>query len=156
MQQRFMSTAFLCTTAAALFSASAAANPVSVKDGVLQWQNGSEVALFGVNYSAPFAYGYRSIERVGVDHRAAIDMDVDHIARLGLDAYRVHLWDRLLADKEGNLQDNIHLQLFDYLLLRLKEKGIKVIITPIGWWGSGYPEPDPVEYGFQLFTAKAR
>lgn len=53
MQQRFMSTAFLCTTAAALFSASAAANPVSVKDGVLQWQNGSEVALFGVNYSAP-------------------------------------------------------------------------------------------------------
>ena len=51
MQQRFMSTAFLCTTAAALFSASAAANPVSVKDGVLQWQNGSE--------GSPTAGGYR-------------------------------------------------------------------------------------------------
>lgn len=152
-----MKQTFLCTAlAAALFSAAATANPVSVKDGVLQWQDGSEVALFGVNYSAPFAYGYRSIERVGVDHRAAIDMDVDHIARLGLDAYRVHLWDRLLADKDGNLQDNIHLQLFDYLLLRLKEKGIKVIITPIGWWGSGYPEPDPVEYGFSTFYSKSQ
>jgi len=152
MLRTFLSTAL----AAALFSAAATANPVSVKDGVMQWQDGSEVALFGVNYSAPFAFGYRSIERLGVDHRAAIDMDVDHIARLGLDAYRVHLWDRLLADKDGNLQDNIHLQLFDYLLLRLKEKGIKVIITPIGWWGSGYPEPDPVEYGFSTFYSKSQ
>jgi hypothetical protein len=155
MQKNFLSAAL----AAALFSAAAAAataNPVVVKEGVMQWQDGSEVALFGVNYSAPFAYGYRSIERLGVDHRAAIDMDVDHIARLGLDAYRVHLWDRLLADKEGNLQDNIHLQLFDYLLLRLKEKGIKVIITPIGWWGSGYPEPDPVEHGFSAFYSKSQ
>lgn len=161
MKRTFSSKALFCrtilaTSAAALFSAAAAANPVSVKDGVLQWQDGSEVALFGVNYSAPFAFGYRSIERLGVDHRAAIDMDVDHIARLGLDAYRVHLWDRLLADKEGNLQDNIHLQLFDYLLLRLKEKGIKVIITPIGWWGSGYPEPDPEEYGFSTFYSKSQ
>lgn len=160
MKQNLLSKALFSTTAAALFSVAASAavtvNPVSVKDGVLQWQDGSEVALFGVNYSVPFAYGYRSVERLGLDHRAAIDMDVDHIARLGLDAYRVHLWDRLLADKEGNLLDNIHLQLFDYLLLRLKEKGIKVVITPIGWWGSGYPEPDPVEYGFSTFYSKSQ
>lgn len=152
MKQKLLFTAL----AATLFSAAVTANPVSVKDGVMLWQDGSEVALLGVNYSVPFAYGYRSVERLGVDHRAAIDMDVDHIARLGLDAYRVHLWDRLLADKEGNLQDNIHLQLLDYLLLRLKEKGIKVVITPIGWWGSGYPEPDPVEYGFSTFYSKSQ
>jgi hypothetical protein len=133
---------------------------VVVKNGVLVWQNGEkigqEISLFGVNYSAPFAYSYRAIKRLGEDHKFAIDMDVEHIARLGLDAYRIHLWDRELTDLKGNLLKNEQLALFDYLLFKLKQKNIKVIITPIAWWGSGYPEPDPKETGFAQNFTKAQ
>ncbi|PKM18950.1 MAG: hypothetical protein CVV11_11080 [Gammaproteobacteria bacterium HGW-Gammaproteobacteria-15] len=136
------------------------ADTVAVTDGVMHWQNGArqgeEVALFGVNYSAPFAYGYRALARLGVDHKQAIDMDVAHMARLGLDAYRIHLWDRQLADVDGNLLQNEHLALFDYLLFKLGQHNIKAIITPIGWWGSGYPEPDPDEQSFATLFSKSQ
>jgi hypothetical protein len=129
-----------------------------VINGVLTWSTGSkqgqEVVLFGVNYAVPFAYSYRALQKRGIDHKAAIDMDVAHIARLGLDAYRVHVWDRQISDDQGNLLVNEHLQLFDYLLAKLAEKGIRVIITPIAWWGSGYPEPDPDEPGFSSLYSK--
>ncbi|MCH1918479.1 hypothetical protein L9G15_03420 [Shewanella sp. A3A] len=129
---------------------------VTVKDGVMQWQDGSEVALFGVNYAMPFAYGYRSVKQLGLDPQAVIDMDVDHIARLGLDAYRLHVWERLITDKQGNLLDNEQLRLFDYLQQQLALRGIKTIITPIAWWGSGYPAPDPTEPGFTVGYSKVQ
>ncbi|MBO1272793.1 hypothetical protein J3L11_14195 [Shewanella sp. 4t3-1-2LB] len=129
---------------------------VSVKDGVMQWQDGSQVALFGVNYAMPFAYGYRSVKQLGLDPQAVIDMDVAHIARMGLDAYRVHVWDRLISDKQGKLLDNEQLRLFDYLQQQLALHGIKTIITPIAWWGSGYPAPDPQEPGFSADYSKAQ
>ena len=131
-----------------------------VMDGVLRYSNtsqqGQEVALFGVNYAVPFAYSYRALQKRGIDHKTAIDMDVAHIARLGLDAYRVHIWDRQISDQQGNLLVNEHLELFDYLLAKLAERNIRVIITPIAWWGSGYPEPDPDEPGFASFYTKAQ
>ncbi|MDH5805627.1 MAG: hypothetical protein OEZ54_10665, partial [Gemmatimonadota bacterium] len=119
--------------------------PVFVDDGgVLRWTvSGSEVALFGVNYSTPFAHAYRAHGRLGVDHKEAIDADVLHLARLGLDAYRIHVWDREVSDREGNLLENEHVDLLDYLMARLAEYDIKVMLTPIAWWPSGYPEPDP-------------
>ncbi len=112
--------------------------------GVLRWTaTGQEVALFGVNYSTPFAHAYRAHARLDVDRKQAIDADVLHLARLGLDAYRIHVWDREVSDRDGNLLDNEHLDLFDYLLAQLAAHGIRVILTPIAWWPSGYPEPDP-------------
>lgn len=128
--------------------------PVRVEEGKLLWANGEPVYLFGANYSAPFAYGFRAIERRGIDHKAAIDMDVDHMARLKLNAYRIHVWDKVISDKDGNIIDNEYLELFDYLMMRLQERGIRAIITPIAWWGSGYPEPDPSEPGFAVGYSK--
>ncbi|MCP3427564.1 hypothetical protein [Opacimonas viscosa] len=136
-----LGSAAVCVVASLLSMFSHADNAV-VKDGVVFEADGKEMRRFGVNYNTPFAFGYRSHQRLGVDHKAAIDMDVDHIARLGLDAYRVHIWDRELSDANGNLVDTHHLELFDYLMLALEKKGIKSIITPMAWWGNGYPEPD--------------
>ncbi len=116
--------------------------------GVMRWAaTGDEVALFGVNYTAPFAYAYRAMGRLGVDRKRAIDADVAHLARLGLDAFRVHVWDREVSDHDGNLVPNDHLDLLDYLVARLGEHGIRTILTPIAWWGTGYPEPDPATDG---------
>lgn len=131
-----------------------ASSDYHVKNGVLLAPNGEEVALFGVNYSLPFAFGYRSVAELGLDHREAIAMDVAHLARLGVTAYRVHLWDKLLTDRDGNLLNNEHLALFDFLLQQLRQHHIKVIITPIAWWGSGYPAPDPAEPGFAVPYSK--
>jgi hypothetical protein len=113
------------------------------KKGVLRWQKGGqEVALFGVNYTAPFAYSYRAIQKVGGNHEEAIRQDVYHLARLGVDAFRVHVWDVEITDTTGNLQENEHLRLLDFLVNELKQRGIKIILTPIAYWNNGYPEPD--------------
>ncbi|GAB2864930.1 glycoside hydrolase family 5 protein [Hymenobacter ruber] len=113
------------------------------KKGVLRWQKTQqEVALFGVNYTAPFAYSYRAHQKLGVNLEHAIRQDVYHLARLGVDAFRVHVWDVEITDTTGNLLDNEHLRLFDFLVNELKQRGIKLILTPIAYWNNGYPEKD--------------
>ena len=103
--------------------------------GVLRWQDdGEELALFGVNYYAPFWHNYPDLKAVGAVHKEVIDQDVAHFARLGLDAIRLHVFDREVSNDEGNLLDNEHLELLDYLILRAKERGIYTVLTPIAWW----------------------
>jgi hypothetical protein len=59
------------------------------KKGVIRFtENNKEAAFFGVNYTVPFAYGYRSVKKTGISVEKAIDEDVYHMARLGLDAFR--------------------------------------------------------------------
>ena len=93
----------------------APAPPVSVdRSGVLRWAaTGAEVSLFGVNYAAPFAYDYQAFRALGIDPKQAIEADVSHLARLGVDAYRIHVWDREVSDRAGNLLANDHLDLLD-------------------------------------------
>lgn len=113
------------------------------KNGVMRWQkDGTEATFFGVNYTVPFAYGYRSVQRSGISVEQAIKDDVYHFSRLGLDAFRVHVWDVEISDSVGNLLSNEHLRLFDFLIAELKKRKIKTIITPIAFWGNGYPEKD--------------
>ncbi|GAB2963727.1 hypothetical protein GCM10027048_36090 [Hymenobacter coalescens] len=125
------------------------------KAGVLRWAGSrEEVALFGVNYTAPFAHAYRAHKVVGADPEQAIRQDVYHLARLGVDAFRVHVWDVEITDTAGNLQQNEHLRLLDFLLAQLKQRGIKTILTPIAYWNNGYPEPD-TGTGFSSIYSKA-
>jgi hypothetical protein len=111
--------------------------------GVFRWTKDKKpVYLFGVNYTLPFAYGYRSVKALNLNIEKEIDKDVYHMARMGVDAFRVHVWDTEISDSLGNLKENEHLRLFDYLLSKLEERNIKIIITPIAFWGNGYPEKD--------------
>jgi hypothetical protein len=52
------------------------------------------------------------------------------------------VWDVEITDTLGNLQENEHLKLLDFLVAELKQRGIKIILTPIAYWNNGYPEPD--------------
>ncbi len=127
------------------------------KEGVLRWtSNNTEAAFFGVNYTTPFAYAYRAHKALNVDLEKAIQQDVYHMARLGLDAFRVHVWDTEISDTVGNLLENDHLRLFDFLLAELKKRNIKTIITPIAFWGNGYPERDEATPGFSRKYGKGR
>ncbi|HEU4471207.1 MAG TPA: membrane or secreted protein [Flavisolibacter sp.] len=127
------------------------------KQGILRWtEGGQEASFFGVNYTVPFAYGYRSHKALGTDLEKAIDADVYHMARLGLDAFRVHVWDVEITDSLGNLVENEHLRLFDYLIKKLKERNIRIMLTPIAFWGNGYPERDEKTNGFSSVYGKER
>ncbi|MDP4264785.1 MAG: cellulase family glycosylhydrolase [Bacteroidota bacterium] len=125
------------------------------KQGVLRWtKDKTEASFFGVNYTVPFAYGYRSHKALGKDIKKAIEEDIYHLSRLGLDAFRVHIWDTEISDSLGNLLVNEHLDLFDYLLQQLELRNIKIIITPIAFWGNGYPERDEKTIGFSSVYGK--
>jgi Cellulase (glycosyl hydrolase family 5) len=125
------------------------------KNGVMRWGDSKkEVYGFGINYTVPFAHAYRSAKKMGVDLEKEIDKDVYHFARLGFDAFRVHVWDTEISDSLGNLLENEHLRLFDYMLLKMKERGMKIFLTPIAFWGNGYPEPDEKTPGFSAKYGK--
>ena len=127
------------------------------KQGVLRWTKGNaEASFFGVNYTTPFAHAYRAHKALNVDLEKAIRQDVYHLARLGLDAFRVHVWDTEISDTVGNLLENDHLRLFDFLIAELKKRNIKTIITPIAFWGNGYPERDEATPGFARKYGKGR
>jgi hypothetical protein len=127
------------------------------KKGILRYtKDNKEAAFFGVNYTTPFAYAYRAHKALNVDIEKAIRQDVYQMAKLGLDAFRVHVWDTEITDTAGNLLDNEHLRLFDFLLSELKNKNIKTIITPIAFWGNGYPERDEATPGFSRKYGKGR
>jgi hypothetical protein len=127
------------------------------KTGVLRYtKDKQEAVFFGVNYTTPFAYGYRSHKALGVDLKKAIDDDVYHLARLGVDAFRVHVWDTEITDAKGNLLTNDHLDLFDYLISKLKERNIKILLTPIAFWGNGYPEKDENTGSFSYIYGKEK
>lgn len=115
---------------------------VDVQGVMRRSDNGREVSYYGTNYTAPFAYSYRALGYEGKDRKKAIDRDVYHMARLGLNAFRLHLWDAELADSAGNLVENEHLDLLDYLIAQLEKRGIDIVLTAQTNFGNGYPEKD--------------
>lgn len=118
-------------------------------NGVMRWQDGDkEVQGFGVNYSAPFAHAYRSAQKLGVNIKKAMQADVYHFSRLGFNLFRMHIWDTQISDEKGNILKNEQLDHFDYLVKLLKDQDIKMVLTPIAFWGDGWPEPDSDTPGF--------
>jgi hypothetical protein len=114
------------------------------KKGILRWSAGNrEVNEFGVHYDLPFTSSYRAFSELGLSHDKGIEDDVYHMARLGLNAYRIHLWDSEVSDTLGNLVDNDHLRLLDYTLKQMKDRRFKMILTPLTYYGTR-EEP----YGF--------
>ncbi|OMP78358.1 hypothetical protein BW716_15290 [[Flexibacter] sp. ATCC 35208] len=121
------------------------------KSGVMRWSDSKkEASFYGVNYTLPFAHAYRQVK----DHKAAIDKDVYHFSRLGFNAYRIHIWDVEITDSIGRLQQNEHLDLLDYLISRVQQRGIRVLITCMTNFGNGYPERNEPTGGFSYLYDK--
>jgi hypothetical protein len=153
---RKLSAVFLVLGGLAISAPAQPAASALVDDhGVLRWtDSGKEIVQFGVNYTVPFAYSFRAHRRLGIPVTQAIDADVYHLARMGLDAYRVHLWDQEISDAAGNLVVNEHVQAFDYLLAKLKARGFKIILTPLQFGDAGYPEGPMPAGGFSRAYGK--
>src|SRR5690606_29504231 len=127
------------------------------KQGVMRWSDTKqEASFFGVNYTTPLAHAYRALQYEGIDHQEAIERDVYHPVRSGVNAYRIDIWDVEIADGEGNLLENEHLELLDYLLFRLQENGVRILITAMTNFGNGYPERNVQTGGFSYLYDKCQ
>ena len=112
------------------------------KAGVVRWTgNRQEVALFGANYMLPTASDYRAAGYLHLDRKKMIDEDMAQFARMGWDGLRLTFWgDWEASDSAGNLIDNDHLDLQDYLIARARERGIYMLFSPIQLYGSNWPD----------------
>lgn len=120
---------------AAAASAAMPAGDVFVDgEGVLREADGREIAAWGVNYYPPFSLDYHAIKEKGLDHKAVMREDVEQFRLLGVDAIRLHCFDRQISDAEGRFIDNEHEELLDYLISLCASNGIRTILTPIAWW----------------------
>ncbi|MDA3852957.1 MAG: hypothetical protein PF444_01750 [Bacteroidales bacterium] len=139
----------ICLLLTARVSAQKTSSVYVDKTGTMRWSDSQdEASFFGVNYTLPFAHAYRAVGYLGKDRKKAIDDDVYHFSRLGFNAYRIHLWDVEISDSTGHLLNNEHLDLLDYLIAKLKERHIHVVITPQTNFGNGYPEKNQQTEGF--------
>lgn len=115
-----------------------------------------EAAFYGVNYTLPFAYAYRAAGYAGKDRKKAINKDLYHFARLGFNAYRIHVWDVEISDSNGNLIANEHLDLLDYLIAQLQKRNIRILLTTMTNFGNGYPEKNQATEGFSYLYDKCK
>lgn len=140
-------------------SSASAQNKVYIdKQGVIRWNDTHrEVALFGANYCLPSSSDYRAIGYVTSDRKAVIDQDMAHFARMGWQALRISFWgDWENCDKAGNLIDNDHLDLMDYLIYKAKERNIYILFSPITTYSSWWPDGDTTkEKGFSSFYQRS-
>ena len=113
--------------------------------GVIRWRDDrSEVALFGANYTLPSASDYRAAGYLTSDRKRLVDEDMAHFARMGWDALRLSFWgDWENSDRAGNLIENDHLDLQDYLIARARERGIYILLSPITTYDAGWPDSMP-------------
>ena len=112
-----------------------------VNRGVLRYPEGDEVALWGVNYYPQSWHQFDNMRKLGVDMKATIRRDLDHLQQMGAEVIRIHVFDREISDGDGNLQPNEHLDLLDYLVAQCSGRGIYMFFTPIAWWGGPNERP---------------
>ena len=125
--------------------------------GVLRWRTSNvEVAMLGANYCLPSASDYRAAGAVHADRKKLIEQDMTHFARMGWDALRLSFWgDWECCDRDGNLIENDHLDLLDYLIYRAKERDLHMLLSPIVTYSSMWPgADDPSAVGFSRYYKK--
>jgi hypothetical protein len=128
-------------------------------EGIIRWSdNNKEVALFGVNYILPSASDYRAAGYITNDRKKVIEQDMAHFARMGWNGLRLAFWgDWENSDSLGNLVVNDHLDLMDYLILKARERGIYMLLTPIQTYSSMWPDKqgDTTADGFSKYYSRS-
>jgi hypothetical protein len=111
-------------------------------EGVIRWRDDRrEVALFGANYVLPSASDYRAAGYLHADRKRMIEEDMAHFARMGWDGLRLTFWgDWESADSAGNLNENDHLDLLDWLIARARERGVSMLFSPIQLYNANWPD----------------
>ncbi len=124
--------------------------PIHNDNGILRYPEGDEVALWGTNYYPQSWYQFENMTKLNIDMKAAIKEDLDHMKHMGVDIIRVHVFDREISDGDGNIIDNIHLDLLDYLIAEAGKRSIYFYLAPIAWWAG----PNEIPGAFSQVASK--
>ena len=130
------------------------------REGVIRWSDTrAEVALYGANYTLPSASDYRAAGYLRADRKKLIEEDMAHFARMGWDALRLSFWgDWENADQAGNLIENDHLDLQDYLIAQARARGIYILFSPITTYNANWPDElsDTTDPGFSKYYDRGK
>lgn len=111
--------------------------PIRVRDGVMVYEDGGEVALWGVNLQTALNWEYHNrLRHCGIPLEAEAlkdiaDRNIAELKTLGLGIVRMHLLPSDFSDGEGNIRDSVYLDVLDYTMHRCHEAGIYVYLTLI-------------------------
>lgn len=109
--------------------------PIVCRDGVLRYEDGAEVALWGVNFQTALSWEYNGrLRPLGIPLEPAAlnrvtDENLAHLRPLGVGVLRLHLLPADFADGEGHLRDSVYLDALDYLVSRCAADGFYVYLT---------------------------
>jgi hypothetical protein len=123
--------------------AEAAVRAMRIDDaGIIRWRDDDrEVALYGANYCVMSGSDYRMAGLIGGDRKAMIEEDMAQFARMGWTALRLCSWgDWENADATGQLIDNEHVDLLDYVIAKAKERGVYMLLTPIHTYNPAFAD----------------
>jgi len=110
-----------------------------VKDGIIYYEDNKEVTLWGINSGTPFLWRYKGNKEFGLDHKKVIDQDFEDFKKMGVECVRTYIsvieGISTIADQEGNLLNNIHLDLLDYMIYKCRENNMYLFLTAASGWG---------------------
>ena len=118
--------------------------PITCRDGVLLYPDGSEVALWGVNLQTALSWEYNGrLKPCGVPLEAEAlkriaDRNLDELVRMRATVIRMHLLPSDFTDAEGNLKDSVFLDALDYTVAGCHSRGIYVYLTLMNEMGSAF------------------
>ena len=108
---------------------------ITARDGVLHYQDGTEVALWGVNLQTSISWEYNGrLKPAGVPHTAEAlkeitSRNLDQMPLVGVGIVRVHLLPADFSGPDGEIRDTIYLDVLDDLLAQCRKRGIYVYLT---------------------------
>jgi hypothetical protein len=117
---------------------------IYIKDATLYHENGTEVALWGVNFQSAMSWEKNRVERSSKKKltmkqwRQQTDLGFDELERLSCDVIRIHLCPGDFADGAGNLVENDWLDMLDYTMAECYRRGIYVnlsLLNHLQQWG---------------------
>lgn len=117
---------------------------ITACDGVLLYEDGTEVALWGVNIQTALSWEYKGrLKPLGVPHTAQALKDIsarnlEQLELLEANVIRMHLLPADFSGPAGEIRDSIYLDVLDDLLAQCRRRGIYVYLTLMNEMGQSF------------------
>jgi hypothetical protein len=118
--------------------------PIVCREGVLRYEDGGEVALWGANVQTALSWEYNGrLKPAGVPLEAAAlkqvtEQNLDQLELMGTQVIRAHLLPSDFADRDGNLVDTVFLDVLDHLVAQCRQRGIYIYLTLVNDMRTNY------------------
>jgi hypothetical protein len=128
--------------------------PIVCRNGVLRYEDGGEVALWGVNLQTALSWEYNGrLKPSGVPLKAEAlkritEENLDQLELMETQVIRAHLLPADFTDGDGNLVDTVFLDVLDHLIAQCRQRGIYVYLTLVNDMETYY-RPDSFMAGHQ-------